>query len=162
MFHGFLPFSRATVMFDVVAVALVGFLPALVWGVTLAKRGDFIRHKRVQVTLGVVLLVTVALFELDVQIAKFRFEGGWRELTVSSPYHGPPIDRLLRVHLVFAVVTAVLWTITILQALMTFPNPPSPGPYGRNHKVLGWASTIGMFATSMTGWIFYYMAFVAG
>lgn len=148
-------------MFDVVAVALVAFLPALVWSISLAKRGNYRLHKRVQISLGVILFVTVALFEIDVQTAKWRFEGGWRSLTVDSPYRGAPLDRLLRVHLVFATTTAVLWLVTIFQAIANFASPPAPGPYSRNHKFLAWASTVGMFVTSLTGWTFYYMAFVA-
>jgi uncharacterized membrane protein YozB (DUF420 family) len=161
MIPGFLPFSRATIMFDVVAIALIAFLPALFGSIWLVKRGHFLLHKRIQLALGIILLVTVVLFEIDVQASKLVVEGGWRTLTVESPYHGVPIDRLLRVHLVFATVTALLWIITIVQAMASFPNPPVPGAYSRNHKILAWASTLGMVATCTTGWTFYYMAFVA-
>ncbi|MBY0588255.1 DUF420 domain-containing protein [bacterium] len=161
MIPGFLPFSRATIMFDVVAVALIAFLPALAFSIALVKRGHYLLHKRIQVALGVILLITVVLFEVDVQMSKLVVEGGWRTLTVESPYHGKPIDNLLRIHLVFATMTALLWIVTIVQALMNFPKIPVPGPYSRNHKMLGWASTVGMFITCTTGWTFYYMAFVA-
>lgn len=161
MIPGFLPFSRATIMFDVVAVALVAFLPALLVSIILVKQGHYLLHKRLQVALGIILLITVVLFEIDVQASKLVVEGGWRTLTVESPYHGTPIDRLLRVHLVFATITALLWIITIVQALMNFPNPPLPSAYSRNHKFLAWSSTIGMVITCVTGWTFYYMAFVA-
>lgn len=161
MIEGFLPFSRATIMFDVVAVALVAFLPALAVSILLAKRGRYLLHKRLQLTLGIVLLITVVLFEIDVQATKLFVEGGWRTLTVESPYHGAPIDRLLRFHLVFATTTAVLWIVTVWQALANFPHPPVPGAYGKNHKVLAWCSTVGMILTCTTGWTFYYMAFVA-
>ena len=148
-------------MFDVVAVALVAFLPALVLSIVLVKRGYYDLHKRIQVILGIVLLITVVLFEVDVQASKLVVEGGWRTLTTDSPYHGAPINNLLRVHLVFATITAVLWAVTIWQALASFPKPPKPGAYSRNHKLLAWASTVGMFVTCVTGWTFYYMAFVA-
>jgi hypothetical protein len=161
MIPGFLPFSRATIMFDVVAIALIAFLPALAWSIWLVKRGHFVLHKRIQLLLGIILLITVVLFEVDVQMSKLMVEGGWRTLTVDSPYHGSPINNLLRVHLIFATATALLWIVTITQALMNFPNPPVPGIYSRSHKMLAWASTIGMFITCTTGWTFYYMAFVA-
>lgn len=148
-------------MFDVVVIALVAFLPILAWSIYLVRRGRYLLHKRIQITLGVVLMVTVILFEVDVQSSKFIVKDGWRSLTVESPFHGAPIDRLLRIHLVFATITALLWILTILQALMNFPSPPRPTAYSRNHRILGWASTVGIGATSITGWIFYYMAFVA-
>jgi hypothetical protein len=159
--HGFLPFSRATIMFDVVAVALVAFLPVLAWSISLARRGRYALHKRVQLTLAATLFATVLLFEVDVQWSKFMIEGGWRSLTVESPYHGAVIDRLLRVHLSFATVTAVLWVVTTWQAVANFSKPPAPGPHSRNHKALAWTSTVGLFVTSTTGWTFYYLAFVA-
>ena len=162
MIHGFLPFSRATIMFDVVAVALVAFLPALAFSIWQVKKGRYLLHKRLQLILGIILLITVVLFEVDVQASKLFVEGGWRSLTTESPYHGAPIDRLLRVHLVFATITAILWIVTIVQALMNFPSPPLPiQNYSRNHKLLGWSATIGMVLTCVTGWTFYYMAFVA-
>jgi len=149
-------------MFDVVAIALILFLPLLCFSIWQVKRGRYLLHKRLQLVLGVVLLITVVLFEIDVQASKLVVEGGWRTLTIESPYHGVPIDRLLRIHLVFATITALLWIITIVQALMNFPRVPTPiSSYSRNHKVLGWCSTIGMFLTCITGWTFYYMAFVA-
>lgn len=161
MIQGFLPFSRATIMFDVVVIALVAFLPMLAWSISLARRGRYRLHKRVQLSLAVTLFVTVLLFEVDVQWTKFTLEGGWRSLSVESPYQGAPIDRLLRVHLGFATVTAVLWLVTTLQAVANFPKPPVPGPHSRNHKWMAWAATVGLFVTSITGWTFYYMAFVA-
>ena len=148
-------------MFDVVAIALVAFLPALVASIVLVMRGHYLWHKRIQITLGIVLLLTVVLFEIDVQTSKLVVEGGWRTLTVESPYHGAPIDQLLRVHLVFATTTSVLWLVTIVQALWNFPKPPAPNAYSRNHKMLAWAATLGIFLTCTTGWTFYYMAFVA-
>lgn len=162
MIHGFVPYSRATVMFDVVAIALILFLPALGYSIWQVKQGRYLLHKRLQLVLGIVLLITVVLFEIDVQASKLVVEGGWRTLTVDSPYHGTPIDRLLRIHLVFATATALLWILTIVQALMNFPRDPVPIPsYSRNHKLLGWCSTIGMVITCITGWTFYYMAFIA-
>lgn len=158
---GFLPFSRATIMFDVVVLAMVLFLPVMAWSVSLAKRGRYELHKRVQTALTIVLALTIALFEIDVQTAKRRYEGGWRALTVESPYHGGPLDRLLRVHLAFAVAAAVLWTIAFAQARLNFGTPPSPGPYSRNHRILAWAAAVGLTATCTTGGAFYYMAFVA-
>lgn len=161
MIRGFLPFSRATIMFDVVAVALVGLVPLLLWSITLARRGRYRAHKRVQLGLGLTLLATVGLFEVDVQSTKLHMAGGWRALTLESPFHGAAIDRLLVVHLCFATTTAVLWILVTLHALTTFSNPPAPGPRSGIHKWLGWASTIGLCVTTLTGWTFYYMAFIA-
>ena len=57
--------------------------------------------------------------------------------------------------------TAVLWTVVIVQALRKFPRPPQPGQHSAAHKFWGWLAVIEMFMTAVTGWIFYYLAFVA-
>ena len=64
-------------------------------------------------------------------------------------------------HLVFAVSTCVLWSVTLLLALKRFPNPPLPAGHSRAHKTLGWLSTVDMTLTSVTGLAFYYFAFIA-
>jgi uncharacterized membrane protein YozB (DUF420 family) len=158
---GFFPDSRATIMFDVVVVALVVLLPAVFASILLARRGKFQIHKRAQITLGATLLVAVALFEVDVQMTKLYVEGGWRSLTTPSPYHGDAINRLLAIHLVFSTTTSILWIVTIVHALRSFSHPPAPGPASPWHRRLGWASAVGLALTCLTGWTFYYMAFVA-
>ena len=102
-------------MFDVVTVALVVFLPVLAFSIWQVKHGRYLFHKRLQL-IGIVLLLTVVLFEVDVQVSKIYVEGGWRSLTKESPFQGEPLDRLLRVHLIFATITALLWILTIVQA----------------------------------------------
>jgi hypothetical protein len=51
--------------------------------------------------------------------------------------------------------------MVIVQALRKFPKPPQPGMHSSSHKFWGWLASIGMFLTAVTGWIFYYLAFVA-
>ena len=53
-----------------------------------------------------------------------------------------------------------LWIATIVLALKRFGKNPQPGPHSRVHSLLGWASTIDITLTSVTGLLFYYMAFV--
>lgn len=160
MIHGFLG-TRATIMFDVVTVALVLFLPTLAWSIGHVRRGRYKIHKRVQITLGVTLFLVVSLFEADIQVTRRVLDGGWRSLTTASPYHGALLDQFLRIHLIFATSTAILWIATLAHALAMFPRPPRPGGPSRWHKYLAWSATAGIFATAVTGWTFYYMAFVA-
>ena len=66
----------------------------------------------------------------------------------------------LYLHLVFAVSTPLLWAATITLALRKFGSTPVPGSHSRVHAMLGWASAIDITLTSLTGLMFYYMAFV--
>ena len=61
-------------MLDVVFLAMFVAVPVLLWSIYLVRvRRNYLLHKRVQVTLSLILLVAVTLFELDM-----RFGAGWR------------------------------------------------------------------------------------
>ena len=82
------------------------------------------------VVVALVLVVPVLLFSLF--SVKFR-----RQYTVHR-----------NVQMVLAV--------TLLAAVCA----PHPGPHSRLHSLLGWASTLDLVMTSVTGLVFYYVAFV--
>jgi putative membrane protein len=153
--------TRATLMLDVVALAMLVVLPVLGWSVYLVKyRRRYALHKKVQLTLGAVLLVTVALFEADMRV------NGWRERAGASPYssHSGSTDWVmiaLSIHLCFAVTTALLWIAVIVQALRHFSKPPVPGEHSVWHRRYGQLAAYDMLLTAITGWIFYWLAFVA-
>jgi putative membrane protein len=71
------------------------------------------------------------------------------------------VRTILRIHLIFAISTPLLWIATITLALRRMPNPPQPCAHSNLHKRLGWLSTIDIVMTSVTGLIFYYFAFIA-
>ncbi len=152
---GFVPFSRATLMLDIVAVAMIAVVPVLAWSVRQVKlRRNFALHGRVQLVLGVILLAAVLLFEIDMRTH------GWRHLAKSSRFDDTLLNHVLYVHLFFAVATFFLWIWTIAGALRNFPRPPAPGSYSPRHKRVATLAAIGMFCTAATGWTFYVIAFV--
>ncbi len=148
-------------MLDVVALAMAVVLPALAASVCLVRYGHrYALHKRMQITLASVLLVTVALFEADMRI------NGWRERAAASPYIGGNgsadwVAMSLAIHLCFAVSTALLWIVVITRAWRLFPSPPEPAAHSRWHRRFGMLAAIDMALTAVTGWIFYWLAFVA-
>jgi hypothetical protein len=155
-FDGFLG-TRASLMLDVVFLAMFVVVPVLGWSVYVVKvRRNYALHKRVQLTLGLVLLAAVTLFEVDMRV------NGWTGRAEPSPYwNDGTVSRVLAVHLVFAVSTAVLWMVVMFRALRAFPSPPLPGAHSAWHKRWGWIAAIDMGLTSLTGWIFYWLAFAA-
>lgn len=155
--HGFLP-TRATFMLDFVFLAMFAILPGLAFGIQLSKWRRYEWHKRVQIGLAVVLLVAVAAFEYDLNFVTKN----WRPLAEPSPYFaGGWVDLSLWIHLAFAVPTPIVWAVVVVQALRKFPSPTRPGPHSRQHVRWAWVATAGMSLTALTGWIFYYLAFVA-
>jgi len=160
---GFIPGSRGSLMLDVVFLAMFLVVPALLFSVYLVKyRRQYAMHKWIQLALGSVLLIAVTAFEVDM-----RFFTDWTALAGPSPFFDPtrkwscPVGISLIVHLSFAVPTLVLWIVVIVRALRNFPSSPLPGPHSAWHRRWGMIATVGMCLTGATGWLFYYLAFMA-
>lgn len=154
--------TRGSLMLDVVLLAMAAVLPLLGLSIYLARRGNYVLHKKINLVLGIVLLVAVLAFEVDM-----RLFTDWEELAKDSPYFDPerkwtsPAGLSLIIHLCFAVPTPLLWIYVIVQALRKFPSPPLPGSHSLSHRRTGWLAAAGMLLTAVTGSVFYYLAFVA-
>jgi hypothetical protein len=123
-------------------------------------RRRYALHKSLQVALGVVLLVAVGLFEIDM-----RVQGGIDGILAKRPRpltasEYSSFKSRLSVHLVFAVSTVFLWAATLGLALRRFPSPPTPSAHSRLHKPLAWLSAADITLTSITGLLVYYYGFV--
>jgi hypothetical protein len=160
---GFLPFSRASLMLDIVFLAMFVIVPLLLTSIHLARhRLQYTLHKRLQLAMAGVLLFAVGMFEIDMQLFT-----DWESLAADSPYFDPankwgsPVGIGLLIHLSFAVPTLVLWVLVVVQALRKFPSPPVPAAHSRWHRRFGWLAAAGMLLTAATGWAFYWLAFVA-
>jgi len=159
-FDGFLG-NRATFMLDVVFLAMFVVVPVMGWSIYQVKyRRRYLLHKRVQVSIGLVLLIVVTLFEIDMRV------NGWRERAAASPYYSALwtegwVNWSLWIHLTFAVSTSLLWIFVIVQALRKFPRPPLPNEYGPRHKFWATIAAVDLCLTALTGWTFYWLAFVA-
>jgi len=163
MQDGFLGY-RTSFMLDFVVVALVAVVPLLILSLwTVKARRNYRGHRNLQLLLATVLLAAVVAFEIDLH----WIQGGWQKIVAKrvpalSDADMATVRLALRIHLVFAITTPLLWIATIALALRKFRQPPVPGPHSPTHKVLGWLSALDLTLTSVTGLIFYYLAFVRG
>lgn len=154
--------TRGSLMLDVVFLAMFAVLPLLGLSIYLVKQKKYAQHKLINLILGVVLLIAVLAFEIDM-----RFFTDWEVLAKDSPYFSEQSKWTsvagisLIIHLCFAIPTLLLWIYVIVQALRQFPSPPVPGPHSYAHSKTGWLAAGGMFMTALTGGTFYYLAFVA-
>jgi hypothetical protein len=149
--------TRAPLILDVVALCMFVFVLVLMWSIYQVKiRRRFHVHKWTQITLGVVLLVIVILFEIDIRLH------GWEDRAAKQIGGEPPdiVVRALYIHLVFAISSVILWPITIFLAVRNFGEPPAPGPHSRIHIPLARTAAADMVLTAITGWVFYWLAFV--
>ena len=160
MSDGFLGY-KASLMLDVVVCALAIVVPTLLFSLFAVKvRRNYRLHKALQITLGIVLVAAVGLFEVDM-----RLQGGIDGILAKrsrplSPGERASFNSLLYVHLFFAVSTVILWATTLVLAIKRMPRPPAPCEHGRLHKRLGWLSAADITLTSVTGLLVYYYGFV--
>lgn len=151
---GFLPFSRANFLMDFVVLAMAVIVPIMIGSVILVRyKKDYNLHKKIQIALGSILGLTLIVFELDVRL------NGWRHLAEASPYYENFVFPSLFVHLFFAIPTFFLWLVTIIGGIKRY-NPKNPLNTGF-HKKMGRYSAFFMLGTTVTGWIFFWLAFVA-
>ena len=149
-------------MLDVVVVAMFFVLLALGFSVYSVKHGrKYTRHKLIQVSLASTLLAVLVLFEIDV-----HFIDKWMVRADASPYFDAatksgPVIYALAIHLVFATTTFALWLMVIVRAWANFPTPPGPNEHSHFHRRWGTIAAIDMVMTTLTGWVFYWLAFVA-
>ncbi|MDA3960543.1 MAG: DUF420 domain-containing protein, partial [Planctomycetota bacterium] len=127
----------------------------MLFGIVQAKRGNLRLHMRINGSIGLVLIAAVLAFEIDVRV------NGWREAAMPSPYYDTWVFPALYVHLAFAVSSLVLLLWTIIGAWRGFPRPPAPAPHSVLHRRLGKLTFLDLCCTTLSGWTFYYLAFVA-
>jgi hypothetical protein len=148
--------TRAPLILDVLCLAMLAVMIVLAWSVYLVKvQRRYELHKKIQIVLGIVLLAVIVLFELDIRLH------GWQDRAAGQLGGQAPSAAVtaLYIHLVFAVSTVVLWITTIVLALKRFPTPAAPSPHSGLHAKLGWLSVVDMGLTTVTGWVFYWVAF---
>jgi putative membrane protein len=149
--------TRAPLVLDVLFLTMFVVVVVLGWSVFQVKyRRRYRLHKWVQIVLGVVLLAAVIVFELDIRAH------GWQERSAGTigGEASSTVKTALSIHLVFAVTTVILWPIVIVRALRNYPNPPAPSLHSPWHVRWAWIAAMDMVLTSVTGWIFYWLAFV--
>ncbi len=156
MFPGVIPFSRGSLAIDLVVIGMALILPVLTYSlIQIRVHGRYELHGRLQYILGAVLFVVVTFFEIEVRIF------GWRHLATPSPYYDTWLFPVLYVHLAVAISATLLWIVTLWTAYKNFGWPPRPGTFSRRHKAMArWAAVL-MYATTLTGYVFYYLAFMA-
>ena len=155
--NGFLP-TRGSFMLDLVAVSMIFVSVALAFSIyQVRSRRKRQLHRTIQISLAILLAIALLFFELDV-----RFFTDWKELARPSPFFDSgTVHWCLWIHLCFAIPTPIIWAILLVTAWRGFRDSFEQGSFNRIHRIGGRIGALFMFATAITGWIFYYTAFVA-
>ena len=155
MGDGFLPLSRAPLLLDLLVLAMIPVLTLQGLSIVLVKRFKrFKWHKNLQISLAVLLGLVLSIFELEMRNAD------WAGRAEPSRFYETLVYPILIFHLFVAVSTTLLWLVTVTTALRRFPNPPRPSAFSARHIMLARFTASGTLLTALTGWLFYFVAFV--
>jgi putative membrane protein len=147
--------TRAPLFMDIVSV-IVALLPFLIFGaIRLAKNEKYKAHESVQKLLFVVTVIVVAFFEFGVRVA-----GGYKNLMEGSSVEHTYFIYVLIFHIMIAVVTLVLWMMTLYAARGYKREKTLPGLHSNAHKKEGKRTFIGIILTMLTGGWVYALLFV--
>lgn len=154
--EGFLG-TRASLMLDLVFLAMFLVILVMAWSIYLVKyRQQYALHKKIQLGIAIVLAIAVTAFEVEMRIY------GWQERAIGSldGIVSSLVWTALYIHLFFAISSVIIWPVVIFRALKRFDSPPVPNEHSRAHRLGGRVAAFFMLMTSVTGWVFYWVAFV--
>ena len=147
--------TRSPLFMDIVSV-IVALLPFLIFGaILLAKTKNYKAHESVQKLLFIVTVIVVAFFEYGVRVA-----GGYKHLMEGSSVGHNYFIYVLIFHIIIAVVTLVLWVMTLVFAKRYKKSHTLPGMNTKAHKKDGQRTFIGIILTMLTGGWVYALLFV--
>ena len=144
-------FSRAGLGIDVLALSAIVSIPLAAASIVMARYLKNYRvHKSLQIFISVFLFICLCIFEFQVRTI------GWQHQAYDSKFRYSLVYPTLIIHVIIAVSTVLIWTITLYSALK------SPGSHSvpANHKRMGRWAFVGLIATYLTGIAFYFIAFV--
>ena len=154
MYQGFIPASRASLVFDLLVTTTALVVLLLAFSIfSVRVRRNYSRHRTLQIAISVLLLVVLILFEAEVRMH------GWRAQAAGSAFLDW-IPLLLTVHIVIAISAAIAWITTLSLALRRFPKSPAPAEHSTTHKKLARLTTMLIYLTASSGMLFYLLAFV--
>jgi putative membrane protein len=149
--------TRGDLLTDLVVLSFVIILPILIFSWIKVRNHSYALHKRIQIGLGILLLLAVTAFEVDIQL-----KGGSGVIFDASPHGGTWWFRtILTVHLMIASITTIIWAVLIYKSLKKFPSPPQPGEFSATHKRWGTIGMVAMILTGLTAYPLYFFGFAA-
>lgn len=147
---------RSDILIDIVMLSFVIILPILIWSWSQVRQRHYQNHRNIQLSLGIVLAIAVALFETDL-----RLSGGIFELTKDSVVADTfLLNFWIWSHMAVSILTSLIWIVLIPLSLSRFGNPAKPNAFSRTHKLWGRTGMITMMLTGLSAIPLYYYGFI--
>lgn len=151
---GFLGTS-APLYLDIVTVYFA-FLPLLLGGsVFLAVKKQLEAHYRSQIVIFIITVVMVLVFEIGV-----RLDGGFVAYAQGSTLSMAFLSIFLGVHIAIAVISVILWVITLYTSLREYHSTMDSVEFADRHKKKTYLLFAGLTVTSIMGVMIYLFLFL--
>ena len=147
--------ARSDALIDIVILSLAIIVPIILYSWQKVRARAYLLHKRIQVTLCIVLFLVVALFEYDL-----RLQGGIFAMVKGSRFEGTTfLNGSIYLHTFLAITTSLIWLWLTAASWFKFPTPPRPARFSKTHKLWGKIGMIDMILTGVTGVQLYIFGF---
>lgn len=145
------------ILMDIVVISMAVILPLLWFSFKKVKfEHNYMLHKRIQLTMFIILFIVVLLFEYDM-----KQNGGIFEMVKGSTYEGTFfLNFTIYFHTFLSITTSLIWTFLIVASLIKFGKPPRPGKFSKTHKLWGKIGMLDMALTCITGLLLYIFGFL--
>jgi len=147
--------TRAPFFMDFVMI-MVALLPLLVLAaVTMAKVKSYKLHAFTQSLIFILSVIVLSYFEYGV-----RAGGGFKNFMKGSHVAHNYALYVLVFHIVIAIISLILWMITLWKARQATKAETLPGSASLAHKKAGQLTFISIWLTAFTGIWVYLLLFV--
>lgn len=148
-------FPQTDILIDIVNFSFIIIVPTLIYSWIQVRKGNYAWHKKIQLTLFIVLFIAVILFEVDL-----RMRGGIFKMVEQSQFAGTLLlNATIWFHMFVSITTSLIWIGLVIFSLKKFASPPLPNSFSRTHKIWGTIGMIDMILTGITGVMLYVLGF---
>ncbi|HRO76013.1 MAG TPA: DUF420 domain-containing protein [Crocinitomicaceae bacterium] len=128
-----------------------------IYAVSYIKKGNVAKHVKIHKILFATCMVALVLLETQI-----RFSGGSGSIVKHSEYYGTPTFKIILVaHIIGAVLTYLIWAVTIVTTNLKFKrNKRLEKGFSKTHRILGITTIIGLLYTAITALLVYLMTFI--
>ena len=145
--------TKALMYMDIITLYF-GILPFLMASaIYMAIKKRYKLHYKMQLTIFVVTLIVVAIFEVGVRIS-----GGFSAFMEQSNANYSYMLIFLVIHVLVAILSVVLYSMLIYNSTQQYIFKKEP--FASNHKRMGQVVFFGMSVTSIMGILIYYFLFM--
>lgn len=147
--------TRADFFSDVLIMALIVILPALITAIVLAVRKRHSAHKKVMLSIFTVLVLYVIVYETNLTILR-----GVNYLTMNINIPVASYMAIIIFHIVQSALTLVLGGAVISRGRAAMAAGQTSGGFTSVHRRIAWAEVGLLVVSVVTGLIIYYLTFI--